>query len=143
MTETQKKPRPVMAPLMELFTRHLNKEFTTDSLVALLGCNPTSIPPSMRRLRASGWDVIRSGRGRYMCRATGSYNPDSSCSEELPFIPKQAALKEAKEATAPPTPAATPSGINVGDLLEVSHVTRQGIMVAMDATGNVYRVQPL
>lgn len=142
MTETPRKsPTSVTPLLMQLFTNNLNKEFTTDGVAAQSGANPESINTALRRFRANGWDVIRTGRGRFLCRSVGSYVLEPG-SEQLPFIPKSTALKEVAP-PAPPTPAADSHGINVGDLLEVSHVTRQGVMVAMDATGNAYKVTPL
>ena len=148
MTETPKKTKVYFQQgLMSLLSENLNKEFTASGLAAQFGCSEASISPCMRRLRGHGWDVIRTGNGRYLCRTVGSLAVTSGASEALPFMPKGVALREAAPTPtptpAPASPAATPSGINVGDLLEVSHVTRQGVMVAMDATGNAYKVQPL
>jgi hypothetical protein len=146
----KKKWIPVQGPLMDIFSENLNKEFTGEGLVAQLGCADNSISLALRRLHGNGWDIVRVGRGRYICRGIGDYSMTNP-PESLPFMTKKAALRTEQpevlvpEVTAPPvvsTPA-TPSGMNVGDLLEVSHVTRQGVVIAMDVIGNAYKVSPL
>ena len=123
---------------------NLNKEFTTDGLTAQLGCAPTSVPTALRFLRGNDWDIIKVGRARYICRSIGSLVIKDQ-SEQIPFMPKHMALKEAEapEVPAPSHEAVTIAGLAAGDLLEISHVTRQGQILAMDQTGNVYKVSPL
>ena len=135
----QRKPKVIVrAALMDLFRNNVGVEYGVTDLAAKYGATPTGITGAINAMRTAGWRFDNPRRGVYVCRVVG---PSALPPSSVVMSKRELDARDAAARPAVPAPANTHNGtfghhLVVGDYIEVTYVSRNGIIHAEDSQGH-------